>query len=93
MADPLNFFESLLWFAVGAVLALGGARCARPLRPTAFLASALFALFGVSDLVEMRTGAWFEPWWLPAWKSACLLGLAAAGLRYRTLKRRGGGRR
>ena len=28
--------------------------------------------FGVSDFVEMATGAWWEPWWLLVWKGICV---------------------
>jgi hypothetical protein len=42
----------------------------------------LFAFFGLSDLVEVTTGAWWRPWWLLAWKAACLLGLIAIGLHH-----------
>jgi hypothetical protein len=39
-------------------------------------------VFGASDLVEMRTGAWWSPWWLFAWKAACVLLLLAGFVRY-----------
>ncbi|MBE7458640.1 MAG: hypothetical protein KJ057_17160 [Phycisphaerae bacterium] len=31
-----------------------------------------FLAFGASDVVEADTGAWWRPWWLLAWKAACL---------------------
>ena len=36
----------------------------------------ILILFGMSDFVEMSTGAWWRPWWLLAWKGFCV----AAGL-------------
>jgi hypothetical protein len=36
--------------------------------------------FGLSDLVESQTGAWWTPWWLFAWKALCVLGLLACGV-------------
>jgi hypothetical protein len=29
-------------------------------------------VFGLSDLVEIQTGAWWRPWWLLLWKATCL---------------------
>jgi hypothetical protein len=31
--------------------------------------------FGVSDLIEVHTGAWWRPWWLFMLKALCLLGI------------------
>ena len=75
-ADPTrwgNFAEAWLWFGLAAVvLARGGRRkCARA-------GAAWLVLFGGSDLVEMVTGAWWEPLWLFFWKAACVIGLAAS---------------
>gem|GEM_PF-3089523 len=39
-------------------------------------ASVFLALFGVSDFVEVHTGAWWRPWWLLAWKGDCIFALA-----------------
>jgi hypothetical protein len=39
------------------------------------MAAGTFVLFGASDLIEVRTGAWWRPWWLLAWKAACVFAL------------------
>ena len=38
---------------------------------------AAFALFwfGISDFVEVTTGAWWRPVWLLLWKAACVMAL------------------
>lgn len=84
-ADALatfNLVEATIWFAFGAGL-LGAAL----FRPAGFrygiVAGIAFVLFGASDLVEMRTGAWFQPWWLLAWKGACVVVLATTYVGYR----------
>ena len=33
-----------------------------------------FFAFGISDFVEIHTGAWYRPWWLLAWKATCVAG-------------------
>jgi len=30
-------------------------------------------LFGISDLVEVQTGAWWDPWWLFTLKAFCVV--------------------
>ena len=41
--------------------------------------AALLLLFGVSDVVEIWTGAWWRPWWLAVWKGACVVGIGVLG--------------
>jgi hypothetical protein len=38
------------------------------------ITSMIFLLFGLSDIVEVQTGAWWKPWWLFLWKASCVLG-------------------
>lgn len=85
-----NLFEAALWFAISAVFFFRGMVRAggktpesRALRRELFLLAAAFAAFGVSDIIESRTGAWWEPWWLLALKTACVLVFLRAFWRYR----------
>jgi hypothetical protein len=84
-----NYFEAALWgvvalMAVAFAIRKGGharSRCA-------ILAIAMLA-FGLSDVVETRTGAWWRPWWLLAWKAACVgVFVALLGGHYRRRFRR-----
>ena len=60
-----------------------------PARRCACLGVSLIA-FGVSDIVEVQTGAWWRPWWLFAWKATCLVLLVGlAGSYYRQLSKQG----
>ena len=77
--DSFNAVEVVLWLIVALVLFHLGRRHQR-LRGHAWSAASLFVLFGISDLVELQTGAWWQPWWLLAWKALCLVGLLAIGL-------------
>lgn len=61
-----NIAECGLWSALAGAALIGYRR--RGLG----LCLALLA-FGVSDLVETRTGAWYRPWWLLAWKASCVV--------------------
>ena len=41
------------------------------------VAAATFLLFGISDLIKLRTGAWWRPTGLLVLKGLCLLSLVA----------------
>ena len=70
----VNNAEAVLWLTLGVGVLLGAL-----LRPPATarrwrLALAVtLLLFGLSDVVETRTGAWWRPWWMLLWKGGCLL--------------------
>lgn len=64
-----NYGEAGLWFTIALVLAVR----LRMKRPWRWLLPLSFALFGVSDLIEVQTGAWWEPWWLFVLKAGCVL--------------------
>jgi hypothetical protein len=64
-----NYGEAGLWALIAIVLLW---RCRLPGAWRWLLPSA-FAVFAVTDLVEVRTGAWNDPWWLGLLKVACVL--------------------
>lgn len=82
-----NAIEGMVWIVVAVILifprtnSLHRAECA--------LAAAAFFAFGISDFVEIRTGAWWEPWWLLAWKAICVVGFVTAWLIYKRRKAEG----
>jgi len=70
--DLFNYIESALWF-VCAGLVLGYLLLKSPEPKTIFSVLFItFILFGASDIVEARTGAWWRPFWLLSWKAACI---------------------
>ena len=79
-----NYIESALWGLIALVFAVAATRRAGQVRLRCTLASVSFLLFGLSDVVEVATGAWWRPWWLLVWKGACvssLLGLLVSHVR------------
>jgi hypothetical protein len=80
LVATFNAAEAGLW-TLFAVLVANLGRRVRGLGPRlrVFLALAFLA-FGVSDLIEMSTGAWWRPPGLLAYKGACLLGIIIGGL-------------
>lgn len=64
-----NWVEGVWWIGLGIwmlVRARGG------WRKETWLAG-IVVLFGISDFAEVFTGAWWQPWWLLAWKAGCLI--------------------
>lgn len=83
-ADPFfafsNYIEAGVWSSIGVCFAVA-VRKRGAARRRCVLAAAVFVIFGGSDVVEAHTGAWWRPWWLLAWKAACvaaMLGLLIA---------------
>lgn len=72
-----NQGEAVLWFVIAITLLV------RPVPKLAktlwrWLLPACFAIFGLSDVIEAETGAWWHPWWLFAMKALCVLGFLGA---------------
>jgi hypothetical protein len=83
-----NLIEAGVWFLLAAVLFCHTMRSEARLRSTLFVLASTLTIFGVSDLVEAGTGAWWKPWWLFAWKAACVAVLFFGILRYRRLTKK-----
>ena len=80
-----NYVEAGLWtvialgFLFHALFKHGG--------PTSLVAGAAFLLFGISDVIETRTGAWWRPWWLLVMKGGCIVAFVVLLARYATARR------
>jgi hypothetical protein len=72
IAQQGNLLEAVLWFAVAVALLAAAWRGPSSRRKILMILAAAFAAFGASDLIEMRTGAWWRPPWLLAMKGACV---------------------
>lgn len=77
-----NLLEAGVWFFLAVVLFLYSFRRERRLRSTLWLLAVTLAVFGGSDLMEARTGAWWTPWWLFVWKVVCVAALLFGFVRY-----------
>lgn len=73
--EIFNAAEAAWWFLLAALAAAfgAGARGMTPRRQWALLT--FLTLFGVSDVVEVFTGAWWNPPALLLLKAVCLCGL------------------
>ena len=86
----VNRVEAALWIAIALAMMLEARRSRGAARIDCFAASLAFALFSFSDIVETTTGAWWRPWWLLAWKSACVLAFLVLLVRHVKRTRRRG---
>ena len=68
-----NYGEAAVWGIAGVYVLWRSRHRPKATRILGSVASVAFFAFGISDLVETRTGTWYEPWWLLAWKAACVL--------------------
>lgn len=72
-----NLIEAGLWALIGLGLitsAIWRKQSSVHKRQSVIAGLTLLA-FGLSDVVETQTGAWWRPWWLFAWKAGCVLTL------------------
>ena len=82
--EIFNALEAVWWFTLASLAALfgGQARGVTPFRRV--LLTVFLALFGVSDTIEVFTGAWWNPPALLVLKAVCLSALiGTAWLIYR----------
>ncbi|MDJ0555509.1 MAG: hypothetical protein QNJ68_13910 [Microcoleaceae cyanobacterium MO_207.B10] len=70
-----NYIEAVIWFIFAGAFAASAVKNNRLVRLYRIIATLTFLLFGLSDIVEVQTGAWWDPWWLFIWKSLCVLSM------------------
>jgi hypothetical protein len=70
-----NYMEAGLWATFAVVVGCKGLRAQAARRWNLLLAAVALLAFGLSDIVEAGTGAWWRPWWLLVWKLTALLAL------------------
>lgn len=85
----INLAEAAFW-GVLALVVLAVAAARRRLTWRTAMPAATLAALGLSDVVETRTGAWWDPWWLLLWKAACVALLARCALAAIGARRRRG---
>ena len=82
-----NLLEVVLWSLFALAFAWNAGRAKGAFRWLFVTFSMAFAVFGLSDVIESRTGAWWRPWWLLALKAACIIVFLWGAWKYRVVKR------
>jgi hypothetical protein len=72
-----NACEAAFWVVVGAVVIVRSRAAPSRVRRVGLIAGLAFFAFAGTDLVELRTGAWYRPWWLLVYNALCITTLAA----------------
>ncbi|MEQ9069930.1 MAG: hypothetical protein RLO18_24575 [Gimesia chilikensis] len=83
----LNLAEAILWISIAGLFLVRLPRLQQN-RDLAITCSIAFALFGVSDLIEVSTRAWYQPLPLFILKAVCVITFVTIYITYR--KRRSG---
>ncbi len=81
-----NAIFAASWIVVGVKICARSRRTNPAVRPVVFVASGAFVLFGVSDVIEIFTGAWYEPVGLLVFKAFCLTTLIVCYVWYRRVR-------
>jgi hypothetical protein len=81
-----NLIEAGFWLSMAVLVGGLAPRQATGQRTQAVRAAIWLAVFGLSDVAEAFTGAWWQPWWLMVIKMTCLGALFYSATAY--LRRR-----
>jgi hypothetical protein len=68
-----NYAEATFWWTFALVFFIRAVRGEQQWRRGQLILGFAFTGFGLSDWIEVGTGAWWRPWWLLALKGVCLL--------------------
>jgi hypothetical protein len=82
-----NLIEAAVWFVVSALFIAKTIRAGGRLRLVFLLLAVAFLFFGMSDLIESKTGAWWRPAWLLVLKAICVASFVFGFTAYYRLRR------
>lgn len=82
-----NAGEAVLWTSVSAAFLCRAILRIDAYRQLAFTTSLVFFLFGLTDVAEIVTRAWYRPWWLLVANVLCVIAIAICWRRYGTIRR------
>jgi glycerol-3-phosphate acyltransferase PlsY len=71
-----NVIEAGIWIALAGWFLFLAVRRRSSLKKTFLVFSATLFVFGISDLIETQTGAWYKPFSLFMLKAICVLFIA-----------------
>ena len=80
--ELVNWGEVILWPAIGLVCLGFAIKRGRRSDRYLWLLAPTFVLFGVSDYIELHTGAWWDPLGLLVLNAACIAVFVAVGVSY-----------
>ena len=78
-----NSCEAVLWIGFGCALFIATAKSALKQLNVLYVAAITFVVFGVSDIIEIYTGAWWQPLWLLIMKVSCIVSFILCFISYK----------
>lgn len=90
--ETFNYGEAALWFTIGTGMLIAAIirRKEKEWVKVYIIATFAFFLFGVSDLIEAKTGAWWKPRGLLVLNGICILAFIGCYLRAKKLGTKNG---
>ncbi len=83
-----NYIESVLWFIIAMGLLVHSFKLGKSdaYFKICLIASVAFVAFGVSDIIEAQTGAWWRPFSLLVLKASCVVTFVLCFFKYKKLQ-------
>ncbi len=83
-----NIIEAALWFLISLTLSFKALYVDKYIvyKKVMLVASVCFLFFGISDIIESYTGAWWRPLGLLFLNISCVIGLLLSFYAYRVIK-------
>lgn len=78
-----NFCESILWISFGCTMFVVTVKSALKRPKVLYVAAITFVVFGISDIIEIYTGAWWQPLWLLIMKVSCIVSFIVCFISYK----------
>lgn len=85
--EIVNWMEVFLWPILGLACVIGEKVKTGTTSLMIWVLGGAFMVFGFSDYLELRTGAWWRPLGLLLLKASCLAVFLGVGVRYRRLQK------
>ena len=80
--EIVNWGEVFLWPAIGLLCLVFAIKRKRRADKSLWVLGATFILFGLSDFIELKTGAWWTPLWLLFLNAFCIAIFVTIGVRH-----------
>jgi ribose/xylose/arabinose/galactoside ABC-type transport system permease subunit len=75
VVDEFNYVEAAIWFLIAIIVLFYQLKKRTPFGRIFYSLSFIIFIFGISDIIEAHTGAWWKPWWLLVLKGACIISM------------------
>ena len=82
-----NIAEAFFWMAIALAIAVRARRAHPDLRRIGFIVAAAFVAFAGTDLIEIKTGAWYRPLWLLVYNAVCIAFIVGCYAKYLLLRK------